>query len=99
MAGSHSDYKHGDMEITAQKGTFDGFMFGTIYGGAAIIVGLLFPILVFGAGLSWMPALIASIVVGVLIGLALKLKGAWYATLIGLGIITAILCAIFSALL
>ncbi len=99
MAGSHSDYKHGDMEITAQEGTFDGFMAGTMYGGAAIIVGLLFPILVFGAGLSWLPSLIASVVVGVLIGIGLKLKGAWYASLIGIGLVTGIICAIFSALL
>ena len=99
MAGSNSDYNRGDMEITAQKGTFSGFMVGTIYGGAAIIVGLLFPVLVFGAGFGWFPSLVASVIVGILIGIGLKLKGAWYATLIGLGVVTAIICAIFSALL
>lgn len=94
MAASKSDYKRGEMEINAQKGTFSGFMAGTVYGGAAIIVGLLFPILVYGVNLSWAPALITSIVVGILIGIGLKLKGAWYASLIGLGILAAIICAV-----
>ena len=96
MAGTHSDYTRGEMEITAQKGTFDGFMVGTIYGGAALIVILLFPILMFAVGLGWLPSLIASVVVGILVGIGLKLNGAWYATLIGLGVLTGIVCFIFS---
>jgi len=29
MAGGHSDYTHGTMEVAAQTGTFAGFMGGT----------------------------------------------------------------------
>jgi len=96
MAAGHSDYTRGDMEIEAQRDTFTGFMAWTAYGGAFLVVLLLFPILVFGANIAWLPSLIVSIVVGIVIGLALKLNGAWYATIIGLGIITGLLCALFS---
>ncbi len=98
MAAEHSDYSHGTMPVQAQRGTFSGFMAVTIYGGAFLVVTLLFPTLVFGVNLGWFPALAATLVVGIVIGLALKLKGAWYATLIGLAIVSAILCALFSAL-
>jgi len=98
MAGSHSDYEKGSMEVDAQRGTFSGFMGFTIYGGGLIGLALLFAILtVGGASLPWLTALVATIVVGIVMGLALKLKGAWYATIILLAIITAIFCAIGSA--
>ncbi len=99
MAGAHSDYKKGEMEVDAQRGTFDGFMGLTVYGGGMIALALLFPILtVGGVGLPWFPALIITVVAGIIMGLALKLKGAWYATIIFIAIITAIVCAIFSAI-
>ena len=97
MAASHSDYKRGDMEISAQSHTFNGFMAATIYGGSAIIVGLLFPILVFAANFNWFPSLVATVVVAILIGIGLKLKGAWYASVIGIAIVAAALCALIGA--
>lgn len=96
MAAGHSDYNRGDMPIEAQSKTFSGFMVGTIYGGAFIAVVLLFPILFFGANFSWMTSLVSTLVVGILIGLALKLKGIWYATLVIMAVITAIFCLIFA---
>ncbi len=98
MAAEHSDYKHGTMPVEAQASAFKGFMGITIYGGAFIVVAVLLPTLIFGANMGWMAALITTLVVGIVMGMALKLKGAWYATLIGLAIVTAILCAIFSSL-
>lgn len=95
MAAGHSDYTRGEMPVEGHRGTFTGFMAGTKYGGAFLVVILLFPTLVFGTAISWFPALVASVIVGFFIGAALKLKGAWYATLIGLAIVTAILCLIF----
>lgn len=96
MAGSHSDYKKGEMEVTAQRGTFDGFMGLTIYGGAIIGLALLFAIFtVGGVGLSWPPALLLTVIIGIVTGIALKLKGAWYASIIMLAVITAIGCIIF----
>ena len=90
-----TDYKHGTMEVASQKGTFGGFMTATVYGGAAIVYILLFPILLFAVKLSWFPALVASVVVAIITGLALKLKGGWYVFVVVLAILTAILSAIF----
>ncbi len=97
MAGSHGNYHKGEMEVSAQRGTFDGFMNLTIYGGGLLALMLLFPILtVGGVNLHWLPALIITVVVGILMGLFLKLKGTWYATVILLGGVTGVICAIFS---
>lgn len=98
MAAGHSEYTHGTMPVSAQEGTFKGFMAVTMYGGAFTVVSLLFPTLVFGANLGWLPALITSLVVGIVIGMALKLKGAWYASIIGLAAVSGLLCLIFSSL-
>ena len=92
-----TDYKRGEMEVSSQKGTFGGFMTGTVYGGAAIVYILMFPILMFAVGLGWFPSLIASVVVAIVLGLALKLKGQWYAFVIALAVITGIFSALFSA--
>ena len=93
-----TDYKRGEMEVTSQQGTFGGFMNGTVYGGSAIVYILLFPICMFAVGLGWMPSLIISVIVALILGVALKLKGAWYVFVIGLAIPTAILSAIFTAI-
>jgi len=96
MAGGHSDYTHGSMEVDAQSGTFTGFMDGTKYGGSLIALIVIMPTLVFAVGLHWFPALVATLILGVVMGLALKLKGGWYVGLIGLSIVTAIASIILS---
>lgn len=98
MAANHSDYTHGSMPVEAQEDTFKGFMGITMYGGAFITIVLLFPTLFYGANMAWFPALVASLIVGIVIGIALKFKGAWYASIIGLAIVTALACAFFSAI-
>lgn len=97
MAAEHSDYEHGTMPVDAQAGTFKGFMVFTMYGGAFVVIVLLFPTLFYGANMAWAPALLTSLIVGIVIGLGLKFKGAWYASIIGLAIVTGLLCAFFSA--
>jgi len=98
MAAEHSDYVHGTMGVDDHRGTFGGFMSGTKYGGALIVLVVLMPTLVFGTALTWFPALIITVIVGILVGLALKLKGGWYASVIGLAVFTAIICVLLSAL-
>jgi len=98
MAGGHSDYKHGSMEVSAQSGTFSGFMGGTIYGGALIALIVLMPTLVFAVGLHWLPSLVATVIFGIVIGLALKLKPGWYVGIIALSILVALFSFILSLL-
>lgn len=93
-----SDYQHGNMEITGHSKTYTGFMAGSIWGAGLIIMICLFPILVFGAHVSWFGALIITALVGILYGLVLKMKGGWFAAVIGLTIFGAVLSTIISIL-
>ena len=96
MAGGHSDYKHGSMQVDAQSGTFSGFMGGTKYGGSLIALFVIMPTLVFAVGMHWLPALFATLIFGIILGVVLKFKGGWYVGLIGLAILTAFLSIILS---
>lgn len=98
MASGSSNYNHGEMDIKAQSGTFGGFMGLTKYGGTAVALIVLLPVLIFGVNMAWFPALVATIVIGILIGVALKLKGVYYVSLIGSSIFVAIICAGLSML-
>lgn len=93
MAGGSSNYNRGEMEVGAQSGTFDGFMGGTKYGGSVIALVVLMPTLIFGVGMGWPAALIATLVMGFVLGAALKLKGAWYVAIVAASIFVAIACA------
>lgn len=97
MAGGHSDYTHGTMKVDAQSGTFSGFMGGTKYGGALIALIVIMPTLVFAVGMHWFPSLIATVVLGFVLGLAMKFKGGWYVGLIGLSILVALFSLLLSA--
>lgn len=97
MAGGHSDYTHGTMKVDAQSGTFSGFMDGTKYGGSLIALAVIMPTLVFGVNLHWFPALVATVILGFLLGLTLKFKGGWYVGLIGLAILVAFFSILLSA--
>lgn len=91
MAAGSSDFKQGSMPVEAQKGTFGGFMNLTVYGGGMIAVILLYPILVFCTALAWLPSLAATAIFGIIFGVAMKLKGGWFASVIGLCIFLGIL--------
>jgi hypothetical protein len=78
-----TNYKRGEMEINDHKGTFSGFMGVSKYGAVAIIVMLMFPILTFAANVAWAASLLVTVILGVVLGVALKFKAQWYAGLIG----------------
>ena len=73
-------------------------MNATVYGGSMIIYILLFPTLMFAVNLGWMPSLLISVIVAIIIGVALKLKGGWYVFVMGMAIVTAIFTAIVTAI-
>jgi len=93
-----SDYIRGEMEIAPQEGAYKGFMAGTVYGGVAIIVMLLYPILVFAVKLPWLTSLGLAVALGLILGIALKLKAGWYAGLIASAVPLAIISALIAAL-
>lgn len=96
MAGGHSDYTHGTMKVDAQSGTFSGFMGGTKYGSALIALIVIMPTLVFAVGMHWLPALVATVVLGFVLGMAMKFKGGWYVGIVGLAVFVAIVSFILS---
>lgn len=98
MAADSSNYTRGEMDVKAQTGAFGGFMGLTKYGGAAVALVVLMPTLIFAAGLGWFTSLVATIALGVVIGIALKFKGLYYVSLIGVSIFVALVCMALSAL-
>lgn len=93
---ANTDYTRGEMKITDHKETFSGFMGMSVYGAAAIIVVLLFPILVFAVNLAWPTSMLVTVIVGVIIGVALKFKAQWYALLVGGAIFFSIIIALLT---
>ena len=96
MASNHSDYTKGTMGVAGHKKTFGGFMGFTVYGGAAIALIVLYPTLVFGTPLGWLPSLIATLILGLVLGAIFKLKGGWYAGMIASAIPVAIVSLVLS---
>ena len=99
MASNHSDYVKGTMGVSAHKQTFGGFMGFTVYGGAAIALFVIYPTLVFGTSLGWFPSLIATLILGLILGAAFKLKGGWYVGMIAGAIPVGITSLILSILM
>lgn len=96
MASGNSNYNRGSMPVKSQSGTFSGFMNLTVYGSCLLAVILLMPILVFAVNVAWPAALIASLVLGIVLGMVFKLKGSWYLSLAALCIIAVIASVLIS---
>ncbi len=79
-----SDYVRGEMNIADQKATFGGFISVTVWGSLLTIVSVLYLTLVFAVGIDWLVGLVATAIVGGVLGLALGMKTSWYVTLGGL---------------
>ena len=82
-----TDYHHGEMEIAEQRRTFSGFVRVTVWASGLLAVLLVFLTLAFAVGVSWFASLAVALVLGVLIGLGLGMKGGWYAAVIGLAVL------------
>jgi hypothetical protein len=81
MAGS-SEYHHGEMDIRAQKGMWDGFMKASAFGAILTLIFVGFLTLTFGVGLNWLISLVLMLVAGGVIGFVMGMGASWIATLI-----------------
>ena len=79
-----SDYVRGEMDVSAQKDMFSGFMSLTVWSSILILASVLGLTLIFVVGMNWMTATIIGAAVSVVLGLALQMKTAWYMTVAGL---------------
>ena len=97
MAAGNSNYERGTMGVDGHKKTFGGFMGMTVYGGAALALLVLYPTLVFGVKMGWLPSLVVTVIFGFVLGAVLKLKGGWYAGVVATAIPFAIASALIAA--
>jgi hypothetical protein len=82
------------MEIAEQQRTFAGFLRVTVWASGLLAAFLVFLTLAFAVGAGWFPALAVAFVVGIVIGLGLGMKGAWYATVVGLTVLGGVIGAL-----
>ncbi len=92
------DYQRGEMDITEQSRTYSGFMALTVWASALTVLAVLALTLIFAVGVSWVFALGVTAALGVLAGYFLKLGGAWYATVIGLTVLSAVIGGVVALL-
>ena len=77
-----SDYNRGEMDITDQQETWDGFIIGSIWGSLLIILSVGYATLAVAIGLHWMVSLGLMTIVGIAAGLLMNLGGRWMATVV-----------------
>lgn len=97
-----SEYTRGEMDITDQKSTWDGFMAASVWGTAVTILILAYITLTLAIGMNWMVALVICAGLGIVGGLVMGMGGAWIGAVIGLvvlAVIVQIFIGIFSALI
>ena len=97
-----ADYTRGEMDITTQEQTWDGFIRFSLWGGLLTIMAVAYMTLTLAAGMNWLIALVLCAGSGLVGGLLLGMGGAWIAAVIGLSalaIFIQILIALSQALI
>jgi Bacterial aa3 type cytochrome c oxidase subunit IV len=76
----HSDYVHGQMDTTAQAGTYQGFLVATQWGCVLIGAMIACMALIWGADVEWMPAVLGCGALAIGAGLGMKMGGSFTIT-------------------
>lgn len=76
------EYHRGEMDIHAQKATWDGFMVGSVWGSLIIIMTVGYAALAVAIGLHWVVALGLMAALGFGAGIFMNLGGRWMATVV-----------------
>lgn len=80
-----------DAEVEVHRETFHGFLSATVWTGGHIAQAVMLLTLAFAIGTGWWPALMAYVAIGVALGIAFRMSGAYWAAqvaqwvLLGLG--------------
>ena len=97
-----ADYTHGEMDITEQSRTWSGFLKGSMWGGAIIMMIVAYATFTLTMGMPWLIALVLVAGAAIVGGLAMEMGGAWVASVIGLSalaVLVQILIWLFSLML
>lgn len=78
----HSSHSSGGMDTTDQKQTFSAFMSVTVWSSLLIVMSVAGLVVAFALPSGWFAGVLAYTAIGFFGGLLLKLRGAWWATLI-----------------
>lgn len=84
------EYNRGQMDISHHKMTYDAVMAVSVFVSALLGLIVLYLTLVFGAGMSWITALIVALITGGLTGVVLK-QGPRYWASLGVLAVTALI--------
>lgn len=76
------DYHRGEMDISTQKATWDGFMVGSIWGTLIVTLVVGYATLALAIGINWMVSLGLMALLGFGAGLLLNMGGRWMATVV-----------------
>ena len=98
MAGS--DYIRGEMEISEQTRTWDGFIKATLWGSFIIILLVAYATLTVALGMNWAVALGLCAGLGIVGGLLMDMGSAWIATVVimtALAVVVQIMIMLFGA--
>lgn len=91
-----SDHVRGEMDISHHKATFDGFMAVSVWCSLITALSILYFTLVFAVGFDWLASLLGCAIVGVLGGLSLNMKTAWYMTVAGMFVLGLVIGGVSS---
>ncbi len=79
-----ADYTRGDMDVSEQQRTWDGFMRASLWGSAILMLVIGYAVLAVALGLNWFVALVICAGAGIVGGTLMNMGGAWLATVVGL---------------
>ena len=83
MAGS--DYVRGEMDVSEQTRTWEGFMTFTLWGSGLILLIIGYATFTLALGMNWVVALGLCLLLGIGGGMLVGMGGAWFATVLGAG--------------
>lgn len=98
---AESDYVHGSMDVAEQNRTFEGFLTGTVWGSAIIILVVGYATLTVATGMHWMIALALMAGLGIAGGMFMGMGIAWVAAVVGMtaiAVVVQVLIGLFSLL-
>lgn len=81
---------HGKMDIQDQKATFHGFLMASVWASGLIAQSVALLTLAFAIGAGWWPGYVVFAVIGVVVGLAFRLSGVYWAVQIALWVLLGI---------
>lgn len=96
------EYHRGEMDISGQKATWDGFITGSVWGSLITIMIVGYATLAIAIGLHWIVSLGLMAIVGFGSGVLMNLGGRWMATVVVMIVLALIVQAfiwLFGAIL